>query len=294
MLKYFLYQLIHLVAFWVPIKVAYWLGERIADIHYLLGRETRRIVGDNLGQALGEEIDRREIDHKVQKVFRNFTKYVVDFSRFRWISKKNLEKFITVEGIENVEEAFSSGKGVIGLTAHLGNWELGGATLALLGYPVNAVALPHAEAPVNRLFVRQRTRKGVKVISFGSAARRCYQALRQGEMVALLGDWDISSQGIQVPFFEKLTTLPKGPATFAIKTGCYILPGFTIRQEDNRFKLFFEKPFVAENTGDKESDLKTVSQRVAKVLEKYIRRYSDQWFMFHRMWPEEKKKSAHG
>ncbi|MCK4437344.1 lysophospholipid acyltransferase family protein [bacterium] len=289
MLKYFLCQLIHFVAFWVPIRFAYWLGERTADVHCLLGGKSRRIIEDNLRQVLGEEIDQKEIERKARKALQNFGKYVVDFSRFRQISKKNLEKFITVEGMENLKEAFFSGRGVIGLTAHLGNWELGGATLALLGYPVNAVALPHAQAPVNRLFVKQRTKKGVKVIPFGAAAKKCYQALRRGEIVALLGDWDISSQGIEVPFFRKLTTIAKGPATFALKTGCYILPGFTIRQRDNRFKLFFEKPFVAERTGDKETDLKTVSQKVAKVLEKYISGYPDQWFLFHRMWPEENK-----
>lgn len=287
MLKYFLYQLIHFTAFWVPIRFAYWLGERIADVHYLLGGKSGRIIEDNLRQVLGEEIDQKEIERKARKALQNFGKYVVDFSRFRRISKKNLEKFITVEGMENLEEAFFSGRGVIGLTAHLGNWELGGAALALLGYPVNAVALPHAQAPVNRLFVKQRTRKGVKVIPLGAAARRCYQALRRGEMVALLGDWDISSQGIEVPFFGKLTTMPRGPATLALKTGCSILPGFTVRQRDNRFKLFFEKPFVAERTGDKESDLETVSRKVAEVLEKYITLYPEQWFMFHRMWPEE-------
>ncbi len=284
-MKYLIYRLIRFVSCWLPLRVAYWLGERIADVRYLFCGRSRRTIEDNLKQVLGKEME-REIKRKTRKVFQNFAKYVVDFSRFRRINRNNLENFITIEGMENLQRSFVAKKGVIALTAHLGNWELGGVTLAILGYPVNAVALSHEEVPVNRLFVQQRTSKGVKVIPFGMAAKRCYQALRRNEMVALLGDWDIKSQGVKVPFFGKMTTLPRGPAILSLKTGAAILPGFTIRQKDNCFKLFLEKPIFPESTGHKEEDVERLSNQVNKILESYIRRYPEQWFLFHKVWPE--------
>ncbi|NOX97639.1 MAG: hypothetical protein GXO98_06250 [Nitrospirae bacterium] len=285
-MKYLIYQLIHFISFWLPLKVAYWLGERIADLRYLFCKESRETIESNLKQVLGEK-EEKEIKRKTRKVFQNFAKYVVDFSRFCRINQKNLEKFITIEGMENLKRAFAARKGVIALTAHLGNWELGGATLAISGYPINAVALDHEETSVNRLFVRQRTKKGVKVIPFGMAASRCYRALHRNEMVALLGDWDIKSQGIETRFLGRLTTLPRGPAVLSLKTGAAILPGFTIRQEDDRFKLFLEKPIFPESTGRKEEDINKLSAQVNKVMENYIRSYPEQWFLFHKVWPEE-------
>ena len=283
-MKYLIYQLIRFLAFWLPLKTAYSLGEKVADIRYFFCEESRKIIEENLKQVLGDESE-EEIKRKARKVFRNFAKYIVDFSRFRRINRSNLEQFITIEGIENLKRSFAAGKGVIALTAHLGNWELGGVTTAILGYPVNAVALRHEEVSVNRLFVQQRTRKGVKVIPFGTAAKRCYQALQRNEIVALLGDWDIKSKGVRIPFFGKLITLPRGPANLSLKTGAAILPGFTIRGEDDHFKLFFEEPIFPESTGHKEEDVQRLSKQVSKVLEKYIRRYPEQWFLFHKVWP---------
>ena len=290
-MRYFLYQLIRFISFWLPLRAAYWLGERLADIRYFFCEKSRKMIEDNLKQVLGKETE-EEIKGKVRKVFQNFAKYIVDFSRFRCINQGNLEKFIVVEGIENLERSFAAKKGVIILTAHLGNWELGGIALAILGYPMNAVALNHKKASVNRLFVHQRTRKGIKVIPFGMAAKRCYQVLRPNEMVALLGDWDIKSQGIRTPFFGKPTTLPRGPAILSLKTGAAILPGFTIRGEDNRFRLFFERPIFPESTGDKEEDVEKLNNQVRKILESYIRRYPEQWLLFHDVWSEKEEKEC--
>lgn len=284
-MQYLIYQLIHFVSFWLPLRVAYWLGERAADIRYFFSKESRKIIKDNLKQVLGEGSE-EEIKRKARKIFQNFAKYVVDISRLRRINQNNLERFITIEGIKNLQCSLAAGKGTIVLTAHLGNWELGGVALAILGYPMNAVALSHGEVSVDRLFVQQRTSKGIKVIPFGLAAKRCYQALRCNEIVALLGDWDIKSQGTRVPFFGKLTTLPRGPAILSLKTGAAILPGFAIRGEDNRFKLFLEKPIFPESAGYKEEDIEKLSNQVSKILESYIRRYPEQWLLFHKVWSE--------
>jgi KDO2-lipid IV(A) lauroyltransferase len=268
--------------------LSYWLAERSGSISYFLRKRERASARENIQQVLGSNA---KVDAKTKVCFQNFAKYVVDFFRFPIISKENLNEFITIEGKENLEEALGYGKGVVALSAHLGHFELAGAALALLGYKINAVSLRQPNPYIDKLFIGQREKCGVKGISFDSAAIECYRALRKGEIVALLGDRDIMGQGIKAFFFGKETTVPRGPVSLAILTGAPILPGFAVRGKNNKFCLFIEKPFFVPKTGNKERDEIEATKKVIGVMEIYISRYVEQWGMFHRIWERDGKNS---
>lgn len=282
--QYLYYQLIHLIVSLAPLRFCYWFGARVADVYYIIARQARISIIANLKQVFGLEASEQEIKNCARRNFQNFAKCIVDFFRFSRIDENNISSFVCIRGEKYLKEAFAEGKGVIGLSAHLGNWELGAVTITLLGYPVNAVALSHEQRLVNNLFVKQRTRKGVRVIPAESAAKRCYQALVRGEMVALLGDRDITASGVTVKFFGKETILPRGPATLAVRREASVLPAFMIRGEDNRFTLNFESPICFNAPSRDKESIPLFAEKLAKVLEKYIRRYPEQWFMFHPMW----------
>jgi len=280
-LQYLLYQLASFLSRRSPLWLSYWLACRGGSVNYFLRRRARLAVRENIQQVLG---DSDEVDAKTRACFQNFAKYVVDFFRFPMINKENLDKFITIEGKEHLDEALGYKKGVIALSAHLGHFELAGAALSLLGYQLNAVSLRQPNPLIDRLFIRQREKCGVKGIPFGSAARGCYQALRKGEIVALLGDRDIMGQGMRATFFGKETTVPRGPISLALSTGAAILPGFAVRGKNNRLCLFIEKPFFVTSTGNREKDIMEGTKKVIGILETYISRYVEQWGMFHRIW----------
>jgi lauroyl/myristoyl acyltransferase len=167
------------------------------------------------------------------------------------------------------------------LTAHLGNWELGGLVFGALGYPFWAVALPHKNKKINDFFNDRRESKGVHVIQFGKAARMCLSLLKENKMVALVGDKDYSNEaGVVVDFFGRKTYLPKGPAGFALKTGALILPGFMIRNPDDTYTLHMEKPI--ESTGG--DTIETLTLKYAAIMERYIKQYPQQWYMFRQFW----------
>jgi KDO2-lipid IV(A) lauroyltransferase len=217
-------------------------------------------------------------------MFRNFAKYLVDFFRFSKLDTEYIKRNIKIENMRYVDEALAKGKGVIALSAHIGNWELGGVVIALLGYPFWAVALPHKHKAVNNFFNSQRESKGMMVIPLGKAVRQCLNLLKENKVVALAGDRDFTEKGLVLDFFGKPAFFPEGPAAFALKTGAVIVPAFMVRNKDDSFTLKVEKPLEFNPTDDKDKDLIESIKRYKSIFEDYIRRYPEQWYMFRKFW----------
>ncbi len=219
-------------------------------------------------------------------VFRNFAKYLVDFFRFEKIDPEYIKKNIKLENIHNFDQALAKGKGVIVLSAHLGNWELGGVVIAQLGYPFWVVALPHKIKKVDDFFNGQRNRKGVKVIAMGKAVRSCIAEIKSNHMVALVGDRDFTQKGIVIDLFGKPMHFPEGPAALSLMTGSAIVPGFMFRNDDDSFTLRIEKAIEFNPSGDKTKDLAELIKVYKKIIEDYIRKYPQQWYVFRKFWIE--------
>ena len=283
MMGYFVYRIVQWIAMTFPKWFVYKIAVLTADIFYLFRWKTRKILLENLRRVFPEKGD-GDIHSYVRLTFRNFGKYLADFFRFDKFDKETMEKEVDIVGLENIEECFKKGKGIITVTAHLGSWELGAVIITLLGYKLNAVVLTHGSAKVDSLFVRQRENKGVKVIPLGHAASACIRALRRNELVALVGDRNINETGIKVPFFDEEASLPRGPATLSLHTCCSIIPTFLIRTKEDRFCLVLDKPIPDIQAGNKEEKVRRVTEEITKVIEAYIRQYPGQWFMFYSIW----------
>lgn len=283
MCNYLIYRIGQFIASNLPLKAAYWLAVVFSDLHYLFAKSDREAVGDNL-KAIFPQKSKREINEIKIRMFRNFAKYLVDFFRFSLLDIDYMKKNIKIENKGYLDEAVSKKKGVITITAHLGNWELGGVVISLLGYSFSAVALPHKDKRVNNFFNFQRESRGMKIIPLGIAVRQCLEILKKNEVLALVGDRDFSGKGIMLDFFGRPTFLPEGPAAFALKTGAEIIPGFMVRNKDDTFTLRMEQPVKYIPIGDKDKDLKALIGQYKTIFEDYIRRYPDQWYMFRRFW----------
>jgi KDO2-lipid IV(A) lauroyltransferase len=269
----------------LPLKAAYAIAVFLADLHYLFAFRDRRFVRANL-KVIFPDAERSFLRRVERKVFRNFAKYLVDFFRFEKLDRPYIEKNVKLENLHYFDQELAKGKGVIVLTAHLGNWELGGVVLAQLGYPLWAVALSHKHKQVDDFFVNQRARKGVNVIPVGKAVRRCIAEIRNNHMLALVGDRDFTEKGVLVDLFGKPTHFPEGPAAFSLGTGASIVPGFMLRNPDDSFTLKIGKPVEFKPSGDKARDLKGLVTVYRGIFEDYIRNYPEQWYVFRRFWAE--------
>ncbi len=283
--EYWTYRIASWLSRILPMKFAYWAGLRIADQYYRRNVKGREAVMSNLRQVLaarGVTPADDTLDGLARKMFQYFGKYLVDFFRYARLTEKDVKHIVSIEHREYMDQCMKPGKGAILVTAHIGNWELGGAVVAALGYKVNALVLPQRLDRLNRMFQRQRRRRGMNVIQVGGgrSALVVVRLLRRGEVVALLGDRDFTEKQEPIPFFGKPARIPRGPAWLCVKTGAPILAGFLIRQVDDTFLMKLYPPIFPQ-PGD---TVESIRARVCGILESVIGEYPHQWYIFDDFW----------
>lgn len=276
---YYLFVIGRFLTSLFPRCVGYFVAWLCGWVHYLASSRDRAAVAYNLAPFARNS---RELHRRVRRTFVNFGYYLVDFFRYEYLDARFIERFVTVRGREHLDAAVARGKGVILLTAHLGNYELGGAVIAQLGYKTHAVALPHKDARLNRFFNERRAMTGLHTISTGVGVRQCFQVLKKGEVIAFLGDRDFAGGGIPHKVGARRALLPRGTAVFAVKTGAAIVPTLFMRDGAKRYELIFEKAFDTAGC-DEDSILKLQ----AELLVRGITQYPGQWYMFQKYWIDE-------
>ncbi len=282
MFSYLLYKLGIFLANILPVDICSYIATRAADIYSFFSREDFYNVKENLKVILG--VSEKNLDLYAKGVFRNFALYLVEFFRLKKFNKKLIKEKIEITGIENFANELKKGFGLIGLTGHIGNWELLGAVMSEIGFKVNAVALEHKNTLINKIFVSQREAMGLKVLKLGDV-RGCIEALKKNEVLALVGDRDFSNNPITIKFFGRDMQFPKGPATLSLRANANILPGFLIR-EKNRFKVLLYGPINIKRSGIMEEDVVRLTQGYAAILEELVRKYPDQWLVFRKFYKE--------
>ena len=284
MFFYTLYRIGYFFANALPLKLAYGLAKMVSDIQYIFSKKDRDSVAQNLSIITKKDIN--ECQKLARQVFRNFGLYLVDFFRMSNLSVDDIKKRVKVEGIENIKGVLRQNKGGIILTCHIGNWEMGGVVMAMLGYDISALVLNHKHKNINDFFIKQREEKGLKVIPIDHSMKRCVSALRKKGLLAIAGDRDFTNNGVVMDFFGMPASIPKGPAMFALKTNSPIIPGMLVRQDTFNYKLIFDTPIeVKEISGiDKDEIIKEADKKIVSIMEKNIRAYPDQWLIFRKFW----------
>lgn len=280
---YNMYRIGIFMAMSLPLKSAYGVACVIADLWYGVSRTDREAVRKNLERVTGSK-DRKELNRMAREVFRNFAKYLVDFFRFSKIDSEYIKNFVKVEGIGYLDEALAKGKGVVLLSAHIGNWELGALVVSSLRQPVTAVALTHGDKRINDFFTKQRATGNVKPIKIGMSLRSCYETLKNNGLLALLGDRDFSGNGRYMDFFGCPALIPKGPAVFGARLDVEIVPTFMVREKDDTFRLIFEPSLKKSSASAEDDKVDDIMKEYLSVIERYIKMYPTQWYMFRRAW----------
>lgn len=270
----------------LPRSWCFWIARRIADLFARRSPADWQAVTRNLSLVLETP---QVSEHQVQEVFRNFGMYLVDFFRFGKLNHRFIRQQIRIEGVEHMRRAIDQGKGAIGLSAHLGNYELAGAVLSLLGFSVKAVVLSHQNPQIDAFFIRQRQRVGVRGIPVQKLRPKqfyeeCLSALRHNEILGLVGDRDFFGHGLEMPFFGKPTRIPTGPAGFSVRTSAPIVPAFLVRESDGAYRLIFEAPIFPPKGLPLEEAVRKVTSECLQVMARYIRIYPTQWYMFREFW----------
>jgi KDO2-lipid IV(A) lauroyltransferase len=264
---------------YIPTFLSYTLSQGIADLSYLFCKSAVSNVKQNLALAL-PNLPQKEISRLTKNLFRNYSKYLVDYCRFTHLSKNGvLEKIASYQGKENLDNALSMGKGLILLTAHLGNWELGGIFFGSYGIKTNVITIKDQDIQIDNIRRWYRERYKVSTITIGTSpfsTMEIMKALNNKEIVAMLIDrYNDGLDSITTNFFNKPTPFPRGPLILSRLTGSPIVVAFVVREKES-YKGIIEKPLVVIN----ESEECEIIKIVAKTLEDYILKYPDQWYNF--------------
>ncbi|MGH7198514.1 MAG: lysophospholipid acyltransferase family protein [Candidatus Omnitrophota bacterium] len=273
---YFYYALGEGLARALPKPVMLSLIQGCTRLYLGTSPQDLRTVTENLRQALpaGSEEELRKL---ARRVILDFSAYLVDFVYTDRLSKDYIEKNIEKKGLENLDRALSGGRGVILASAHLGNWEMGGMALAKMGYPVHGVALRHKDERINRIFERRRGQHGLRIIPFNKSLRSCYRVLGKKEILGLVSDRLFGDGGVPVRFMGREVRFPAGISRLSAATGACVVPTFFIRKGPDQYRLEVDKPL--EPSGERD-----FIQSFAGRLEKMIRQYPTQWFVFQPFW----------
>jgi len=278
-----LYRTVSLFAPWIPRRIAYAIASQASGMAYRRNHPVREALFANLRMVLdfrGPARTENEIEQIVRRNFVNFGKYIVDFFRVGKLSDKALNTLIRQEHADYLEQCRGMNRGIIGLTAHLGNWELGSSVLAMGGHPVNAIVLRQSSEGLDALFQSRRIRRGLRILPMSGAATSVPACLKRNELIILLADLDFTGQTHSVLFCGKPARLPRGPAVLAARYKVPVLSAFVLRQADDTFCFRFYPPILPEEAGSVDA----LQHRICTVLEEVITEHPDQWFAYKPLW----------
>ncbi len=243
----------------------------------------------------GMEYEQKEAEALLQKVYENIGMTVMEILYMPRLckGKENLSKYITINHAERLEKAYAEGKGIVGLTAHIGNWEWLGAGLALSGYATSAIGKKQDDSGIMEILNNYRSAAGEHIYLTGTGGYQMIaaaRAIKNNHILGFLSDKDARKDGVPVRFMNRIFSFPLGPLTFADKFQAPVIPLFIVRNNNGiGHVIHIEEPFFYERTGNKDKDILINAQRMASLLENFIKAHPDQWMWFqHLFWTEAK------
>ncbi len=269
----------------MPRPLARALGIGIGQLTYLLHVRLRRVGMRNLALAFPEktEAERKRI---LRGEFTSLGRQLAELCQFPKYTRENVSDIVVYDGLENFEQAYARGKGVLFLTGHFGGWELSAFAHSLHGHWLHVVMRPMDNPYLDHMLQKMRTLHGNKVVAKDDFVRGLLAAMKAGETCGILMDTNMTPpQGIFVDFFGIPACTASGLARIALRTDAAVVPGFTIWDEAlGKYRLRFDPALQLIRTGDQEADIVANTQLFTKVIEDYIRKYPDQWLWVHRRW----------
>ncbi len=269
----------------LPRAVSYRLASALSGIAFLVMSDKRRGASENISRVIRKHPESPEVRALARRMFRSYALYWADFFGLNGRIRGKVHEIVRTEGLEHLKEALRGGKGALLVTAHLGNWDMGGAALVETGElpGLSAIVEPVTQRASEKTVTSMRERRGIKVIPLGRPLGIA-RALRRNEVVLVVGERLIDGEGVEVDFFGEKTLFPRGAAYWSAKLGAPILPGFCIRQPDGTFVSHIEAPLTLPVEGDRGDDEAAHTQQLASIIEKYIARYPEQWCMLQPIW----------
>lgn len=190
-----------------------------------------------------------------------------------------------VIGAETVHSLANSKIPALFFSAHIGNWEINLMGATRNGLPVTAVYRRPNNPAVSRLIDQARSVIGSQLVPKGrDGAKEVVATLRNRGAVCMLIDQKMND-GIAVPFFGRNAMTAPAIAQLAYRYRCAVVPAVVERLEGTRFRLTISPPLELRETGDLDTDVRTLMVSINALVEEWVRARPEQWLWLHRRWP---------
>jgi lauroyl/myristoyl acyltransferase len=274
----------------MPESLARTIFMTLADRTWRRGGRGVRQLEKNLCRVLGKDFVDDDVRRLGKKVMRSYFRYWLEAFRLPEMSRERILSGMRISGHEKLLSTLESGRGVVVALPHMGNYEQAGAWLVHMGYPLTTVVERLKPESLFRRFVEFREGLGFEILAhtghegmaFGTLARR----LRDGGVVCLVADRDLTERGIEVDFFGRPARLPGGPAALAVQTGAALMPA-TLWYEGQHWGAQVHEEIPVPDEGDKKSKIRAMTQQLAHAYEKGISAHPEDWHMLQRVWSED-------
>ena len=270
----------------LPAATARRLGMGLGILAYWLDFRHYSVAMINLRRVFSHRMEGPQIRAMCREVFTNLGIVLVDFIRSISLTSQNINDHFTFEGEENLLKARAKGKGILILSAHLGNWELLAAHCLKFGQGNEYVVTKRIHNPyLDRFINNLRRSMGVEILPHRGSARDLVKKLKEGAMVGFVLDQSASEkEAVWVDFFGEKVPTYKSLALLAMNLGTPVLPTFAIRDGDGRYRMVYKEEVELVSTGNSKEDVVANTARFNRIIEDMILSCPEQWFWVHNRW----------
>lgn len=274
-------RLVNLIPRRLGIFIFSWLGL----LGWWLDAKDRHRIRRHLGLVYKDSLSTVEKDRIGRSFFVNSARNLVDVVRLQRHYQSEIADLIEVEGLENFDRAYKRGNGLIGISAHIGNFEMMGVFLASQGYSIGVIGRRMYDDRMDRLLVGNREALGLKNFYTTESPRKVLRWLADGKAIGVLMDTDsMRVRSRLLPSFNRLSYTPVGHIQMAFRTKAALVPSFCIRIENDRYKVIFQPALEYDPGRGSEADINRVARQCNRVIDKFIDEHRDQWIWIHNRW----------
>lgn len=263
------------------LHTAGWIGRMM----HRFDRRHRERARESIARCFPERSE-AEIDELVVKSFEHFVQLVVEIIHTsRMMHSQSWYRHVRYQNIAPVLELLNDNRPVLLITGHLGNWEVLGYVMALLGYPVHAIARPLDNPLLNEWLLGIREQTGMTIITKWNATDRMVEVLNAGQPLGFIADQNAGDKGLFVPFFGRLASTYKSIGLLAMNQNAPIACGGALRVGNGyNYELITQDIIYPEDWANQPDPLYYITARYIRAIEMMIRRDPSQYLWMHRRW----------
>ena len=275
----------------LPAGAAYAMFRRVADSAWRRrGKGVLRLEA-NLARVLGTTPDDPRVRELSREGMRSYLRYWCDSFRLPDWSPERIVSRVRVEKPELLFDTLASGRGVVAALPHMGNWDHAGAWGTLVGAPVTTVAERLKPEELFERFVEFREGLGMEILPLTGGGNDVFRTLvaraREGRLVPLLADRDLTATGIEVSFFGATAKMPSGPAALALTSGAALLPvtiWYEGHEPDHSIVIRWHDEVPPPEGLVGRDRVAAMMQQVADAFAEDIASHPHDWHMLQRVW----------